>query len=282
MGWSKCGGCGFKEKCWEVAEQCHDVAILPDIDQSLAIALHAIGVNSISQLLQSFEINSLSEFKRAVGNRIQRVGKKAERILQSAALMEAKQALVLSAPAIPPYPNYVMFDLEGMPPYLDDADKIYLWGTRVFGSTAREYMPAVAGFGPDGDREGWFEFLQNADSIFGLYGDNIPFVHWASYEKSHISQYIERYGDPNGVAEHVKANLLDLLTVAHHSIVLPLPSFGLKIIEKYIGYERSQTEFGGQWSMAQFILATETSDEQLRAQIMEQILKYNDEDLGTR
>jgi predicted RecB family nuclease len=35
----------------------------------------------------------------------------------------------------------------------------------------------------------------------------------------------------------------------------------------------------GQGQIAQFILATETSDEQLRAQIMEQILKYNDEDL---
>ena len=112
-----------------------------------------------------------------------------------------------------------------------------------------------------------------------LYGDAIPFVHWASYEKTHISQYIDRYGDPDGIAAHVKANLLDLLTVARDSVVLPLPSFSLKVIEKYIGYERTQAEYGGEWSMANFILATETSDEQLRAQIMEQILKYNDEDL---
>lgn len=40
-----------------------------------------------------------------------------------------------------------------------------------------------------------------------------------------------------------------------------------------------RTLWGGEWSMAKFILATETSDEQLRAQIMEQILKYNDEEL---
>ena len=40
-----------------------------------------------------------------------------------------------------------------------------------------------------------------------------------------------------------------------------------------------RTLWGGEWSIAQFILATETSDEQLRAQIMEQILKYNEEDL---
>ena len=151
---------------------------------------------------------------------------------------------------------------------------------RVFGSTAGEFMPAVAGSGPDGDKEGWFEFLQNADNIFQAYGDAIPFVHWASYEKTHLSQYIERYGDPNGIAAHVKTNLLDLLTVARDSIVLPLPSFSLKVVEKYIGgFKRTQATYGGEWSIAQFILATETSDEQLRAQIMEQILKYNDEDL---
>src|ERR1017187_7755646 len=58
VGWSKCGGCGFKEKCWETAEQSHDVALVPDVDQNLAIALHGIGVTSISQLLQSFDVRS--------------------------------------------------------------------------------------------------------------------------------------------------------------------------------------------------------------------------------
>src|ERR1035437_1284028 len=280
VGWSKCGGCGFKEKCWEAAEQSRDVALVPDIDQNLAIALHGMGVSSMSQLLQSFTISSLSQFQRLVGDRLQKVGKKAERILQFAASMESKQELVLAEPAIPSSQNYVMFDLEGMPPYLDETDKIYLWGTRVFGSTAGEYMPAVAGFGSDGDKEGWFEFLRNADSIFQAYGDAIPFLHWAPYEKTHLSQYIDRYGDRNGVAAHVKTNLLDLLTVARDSIVLPLPSFSLKVVEKYIGgFKRTQSTYGGEWSIAQFILATETSDEQLRAQIMEQILKYNDEDL---
>ena len=279
VGWSKCGGCGFKDTCWKAAEQSNDVALVPDVDQNLANALHKIGVTSISQLLQSMDSNSLSEFKRQVGTRVQKVGKKAERILQFAVSMESKRELVLAVPAIPTSPNYVMFDLEGMPQYLDELDKIYLWGMRVFGSTAGEFMPAVAGFGSDGDKESWFEFLQNADSIFQAYGDAIPFVHWASYEKTHLSQYIGRYGDPNGVAAHIKANLLDLLTVTRNSIVLPLPSLSLKVVEQYIGYGRTQAEFGGEWSMAQFILATETSDEQLRAQIMEQILKYNDEDL---
>ena len=54
----------------------------------------------------------------------------------------------------------------------------------------------------------------------------------------------------------------------------------MKVIEKYIGFKRSQSEFGGQWAMATFIEATETSDESKRKQLMDEILKYNEEDLA--
>ena len=117
-----------------------------------------------------------------------------------------------------------MFDLEGMPPHLDEIENIYLWGMQVFGENPSEFMPAVAGFGPDGDRDGWLAFLENAKKVFETHGD-IPFVHWASYEKTKLNLYIARYGDAEGIAERVKANLLDLLTVAKNSIVLPCAEF---------------------------------------------------------
>ena len=77
----------------------------------------------------------------------------------------------------------------------------------------------------------------------------------------------------------MKANLLDLLTVARDSVVLPVPSFSLKVIEKYVGFKRTQTRYGGDWSMALFIEAVETSDEAKRNELMGEILKYNREDL---
>jgi predicted RecB family nuclease len=193
--------------------------------------------------------------------------------------METQQEQILSAPAIPLFPNYVMFDLEGMPPYLDEIENIYLWGMRVYGENPSEFAPAVAGFGPDGDRDCWLTFLENAKKVFDDCGD-IPFVHWASYEKSKLNLYIDRYGDADGIADRVKANLLDLFTVAKESIILPVPSFSLKVIEKYIGFNRTQSEFGGQWAMATFIEATETSDEVKRKELMDEILKYNEEDLA--
>ena len=278
VGWSKCGPCGYSERCWNKAEANGDVAALSDVDQNLARKLNADGIRTRKELLAEFDANSLSQYKRPVGSREQRVGKKAERILQFAYAMEKQEEKILTVPAIPNHPNYAMFDLEGMPPQLDELDKIYLWGAQVFGEKPSDFMPAVSGFGLNGDKEGWLSFLENAKRIFGLYGD-IHFVHWHSYEKNYLSKYIRRHGDVDGVAARVNANLLDLFTVTKESVILPVPSFSLKVIEQYVGYKRRESEFGGQWAMATFIEATETSDEQERQKLMAQILAYNREDL---
>lgn len=279
VGWSKCGGCGFNARCMDKAEADGSVALVPDVDQNLARTLRGVGVTTRKELLANFDIESLSELKRPHGQSQRRVGKTAERIIQFAQAMETQQEKILCAPAIPPFPSYVMFDLEGMPPYLDEIENIYLWGMQVYGEKPSEFMPAVAGFGADGDRDCWLAFLENAEKIFDTCGD-IPFVHWASYEKTKLNLYIARYGDAEGIADRVKANLLDLLTVAKNSVILPVPSFSLKVIEQYIGFKRSQTEFGGQWAMAMFVQAVETSNESKRKQLMDEILKYNEEDLA--
>ena len=278
VGWSKCNPCGFSERCWNRAEASGDVALVPDVDQSIARKLNSIGVATRKDLLSRFDAVSLADLKRPFGTREQRVGKRAERILQFAEAMEKQEEIVLTVPAIPQIKNYAMFDLEGMPPYLDELDKIYLWGTQGFGDKPSEFTAAVSGFGPSGDREGWFAFLENANRIFELYGD-IPFVHWASYERTHLQKYIQRHGDVNDIAARVITNLLDLLPITRESMVLPVPSFSLKVIEQYVGYERKQEEFGGQWAMATFIEATESSDEGQRKELMDKILAYNKEDL---
>ncbi len=78
----------------------------------------------------------------------------------------------------------------------------------------------------------------------------------------------------------MRNNLLNLLPITRNSIALPLPGYSLKVIEKYIGFKRTQVEYGGGWSMAKFIEATETENEKDRAEVMNQILIYNEEDLG--
>lgn len=52
------------------------------------------------------------------------------------------------------------------------------------------------------------------------------------------------------------------------------------MVEEYVGFKRSQDEYGGQRAMAMFIEATETQDQAKRESLMQQLLIYNEEDLG--
>ena len=279
VGWTKCQGCGFNSTCWNRATAAQDVATIYGVDQALARVLRDEGASSVPQLLERYDATSLAEVKVPRGARQVRVGGKAAGIIMHARAIISGQEERHGSLKLPDARNLVMFDLEGLPPYLDELDKVYLWGLQVFGDAPSGYMPALAGFGVDGDREGWRHFLRAGKGIFEQHGD-IPFVHWHHYEKSKLSQYVGRYGDRDGIAERIHANLVDLLPITRKGLALPDPSYSLKVVESRAGFKRTMDEYGGAWSIAQYIRAVETEDLDLRNEVMSQILKYNEEDLA--
>ena len=278
VGVSKCSACSFHSHCWPRAVERQDVGLLPAVDQSLVAELHRQGAGTLPELLEQFDAESLAAFERPWGEGSKPVGDRAERILISARAIVEDRPILIAPPQLPAHDTYVMFDLEGVQPKLDELEKIYIWGMQPFGKSPGPFRAGTAGFGRHGDREGWEDFLRKADELFQEHGD-IPFVHWASYEKTKIDLYLRRYGDRDGVAERVKRNLLDLLPITRASVAVPLSGYGLKGIETLTGYERQLEESGGEWSMAKYIEATETDDELERAAIMDEILAYNREDL---
>ena len=84
VGWSKCFGCEFKERCWKKAENIKDVALILGVDQNLAKALRSKGVRTVTEFLDTFDEEKLSEFKKPYGQRMQRVGIKAMEIMAMA------------------------------------------------------------------------------------------------------------------------------------------------------------------------------------------------------
>lgn len=278
VGWTKCGGCGYREYCMTRAGKNRDIALVYDLDQNLAVHLRGMGVSTLDDLVTRFDEQGLSEVKRPWGAREQKVGKKAASILLQARAMLDNREIVIGKPALPVSMNYVMFDLEGLPPQLDELDKIYLWGMKVCGERPGAFHCSLAEPGAGGDKAGWERFLTLASDIFLDYGD-IPFVHWHHYERTKINAYIERYGDRDGIAERVLSQLVDLLPITRAAVVLPEPSYSLKVVEKHVGFQRSQDEYGGEWSIAKYIEAVETEDEGKRRSLMNEIVKYNEEDL---
>jgi len=78
----------------------------------------------------------------------------------------------------------------------------------------------------------------------------------------------------------VLRNLLDLLPITRSAVALPIPSYSLKVVEGYVGFQRQLAEYGLDWAVVQFILATETAGEAERNARMGEILKCNEEDLA--
>lgn len=278
VGWSKCLDCGYNNFVWERARGRRDVALLPGVDQALARALRVQRVNTYDELVERYDETALAEVKKEVGGKLRRVGNAASRILHHAKAFQSGQVIQLKPPSVKKAPNLVMFDVEGIPPHLDHSEKTYLWGLKVFGETPRPYSAAIASVGPEGDRAGWQKFLEECRAIFEERGP-ISFVHWSPYEKTQVRKYVEKYGDPHGIAARVLDSLYDLQPAVEDAFVLPTPSYGLKLVEQVTGYARMLPEAGGKWSMATYIEAVETEDPVKAAGLMGEILTYNEEDL---
>ena len=280
VGWTKCSACPFRERCWSIAEKAHDVSVIYRVDKGTARALRDKGITSYDQLLKLMDVKGLAKLKRPWGHRTQKVGGQAARILAQARALAEGRVVRLGGFDLPRAASLVMFDLEGIPPQYEELDKVYLWGARVYGAGGPigPYTPAVAGFGADGDRAGWEQFLANARKIMEEHGE-VPFIHWHDYEKNKLRTYIARYGDLEGTAARVLDACFDLLPVVRDSLALPVPSYSLKAIEGLAGFERTMKEYGGDWSIGRYIRAVENENEAERRAIMDEILRYNEEDL---
>jgi hypothetical protein len=221
------------------------VALLSTVSQGLARELAARGVRSVDELLSSFDEGSLAVVRYGDGRRRRRVGGSAGPILRSArVLSRGKEELILMARADLPDPeDCVLFDLEGMPAHLDDLEKIYLWGLKVVANGSSRYLHSAADFGPEGDRQAWEGFLRNAAGLL----DDRPtrrFIHWGSYEKSRIE-------NPSVIPSEILVSSRAKSSchpersegshdggprngVTRNSIVLPIPSYSLKVVEKHL------------------------------------------------
>jgi len=277
VGWSKCGGCGYFDLCWKQAEAADDIALLPAVSQARAVELRGHGITTIREVPGAIENPALRDLFYQ-GKRKPRLRDFAVSLLRSAESHISGRDIVIAPPAVPNAPNFAVLDLEGLPPYFDELEKIYLWGMKVFGARPSGHLFSQAGLGADGDREGWDSFLRLASRLFAEYGD-IPFIHWGSYERAKLRLYLDRYGDRDDTAVHLLGQLVNLFDVVRESVVFPLPSLSLKVIEKHVGFTRKLSETDGAWAICRYIEATETADPASRAEIMGRILAYNQEDL---
>jgi len=276
VGWTKCSECAFHDYCWQRAEEAHDVSIIAGIDQQLARSLRRLGCFDIESLIRRFDDETLS-ILQSRGSK-SRVGNRASKVLQMATAALERKHIVIDRNLLPQGQNFAVIDFEGLPPHLNNDTSVYLWGCQVFGDNPGDYMTAIVDCDTTDDAGAWFMFLDNVSQILEKYGD-IVFLHWHHYERTMLTLYRERHGDRSNFCERILHNSRDLKHILQDSVALPLPSYSLKVVEKYVGFERTQKQYGGNWAIVKFIESMELSDDKARREILGEILNYNREDL---
>ena len=291
IGLTKCGGCGYEARCGDEARAARDVSLLQPVDQKKALLLHSRGITSIDMIPAAIEGPDHRDLFWE-GKKNPRVSATAARLRRFAEAFLTGKPVRIETPVLPDAARSVFLDLEGLPAYLDELEKIYLWGLKDYRGEVPRFLPAVADFGAQGDRAGWERFLAIAGRLLSEAPD-LKFIHWGSYERTAIERYRNLFGGDR-VADTVLANLVDLLPVMRASMVLPVPSYGLKSVEKLAGFQRKLAGYQGSLAMARYIEACETDDgasgtsvvgaglapaPSRRDEIMREILAYNGEDL---
>lgn len=279
VSWTKCQSCLFKDHCWQIAESVNDIALVPNLEAKLILSLRKAGVLTVAELPEKFNKQSLAEFSFPSGNTEQVVGKaKAESMLQMANAMLSGKPLLKKDPRLPETPHWMMFDLEAVPARPGQPEKVYLWGMHLKGESDENLQLISTTLNRQADRDNWFDFLARCGEVFDTYGD-MPFVHWGNFEAYCLKLYVKRFGDRHGVARRIQRNLLDLFQVLKNTAVIPLPSYSLKVIEKYVGFERPDQDTGGYWSVVNYLKSVNTKNAARRDEIMTQLLAYNASDL---
>jgi predicted RecB family nuclease len=280
VGWTKCSGCDHQQFCWFKAQSDGDVATIAGVDQKLANTLHRLGHKSITSLVENFDAPTLAELRRGGGGKNQRVGRTdAESIIAMARANLARRHIFRANPEFPEFGKYAIIDFEGMPAFAPNTDFVFLWGMQLFGVDDSKYCCA---FAPDlesgSDKNAWFQFLINCEQAFQSIGQ-IPIFHWHHYERTKIQKYIEHYGDSANTAERVLISLVDLLPIVQKSVALPTPSYSLKGVEPYVGYQRQQKQYGGDWVMSKYLDYIESVNEYEKLDMLKQMSLYNEEDI---
>ncbi len=281
VGWSKCDTCGFFGHCWKQAVDAHDPAVVPDISQSMRNVLRDMGIARYDDLPAMMPVAGLAEVKVPWGGKERRIGDKtAEKVIRQVHVLMSAELEVVTPPEAPPPGPVAYFDVESNPWDVGMETMVYLWGLLLDrgDDSEPEYWGGIAESGPDGDRDAWFAFLGKSRDLIAELGD-LSFVHYSHYEQTQMKAYIQRWGDPNGVAGQVLGLLWDMQKKAVSGrLCLPVHSYGLKQVEKCAGFPRSQAEYGSLWSVGRYNAWLLASDPAERDGIRDELLSYNRED----
>jgi uncharacterized protein len=266
---SHCQHCDHYAHCWDRAETEHRMEVMPAVTRARAELLRAEGVRTYDELAaRTPESFTRRELREAAGA-----------LLSEARAFATGAPVWLRDPGLPRDRTPVWFDVESDAEGERAEVPVYLWGLAVE-QPEPVFEPILSELTPEGDAQAWRRFVTRALDVFRDHPGAV-WVHWHHAEPMWIERYIARLGAPAEFVARMRApgTLLDLHHRLERSVRLPLRSTSIKFVAPWLGFRWSNPDADAAWSTAQLHRARATSDTSERARLLDEVARYNADDL---
>ncbi|MFM7425225.1 MAG: TM0106 family RecB-like putative nuclease [Elainella sp.] len=285
---NRCDLCQWSAHCYGLAQAERHLSLLPGVTPSRYTYLKALGLTTVEALAAANpkQLENLPGFGLPVA---QRLVKQAESVLTNRALPDSALpdrtlpdlvipdcALpnqggetgkdLLSAAELPTAPVELYFDIEAAP----EQNLIYLHGVLVVDRQRQtETFHALIADSQAEEAQIWQQFLD----LVWRYPD-APIFHFCPYELQTVRRLADLYGTPIELIEPLAERFVDLHERITRVAILPVESYALKPIARWLGFDWRDPEASGAQSICWYDQWMTTGDSRYR----EAILRYNEDD----
>lgn len=283
---SRCGLCHWLNHCHQLATAENHLSLLPGVTPSRYTQLQALNLTSVRSLaeLNPLAIENLPGFGKDTAYKLVR---QAQSTLHNRAILieETLTPLagkptfpsrvglnpyyphpVLAALDIPTAPVELYFDIEAEP----SLNLAYLHGVLVVDRAANThaFYPMLAEK-PEDEALAWQQFLDLATRY-----PTAPIFHFCPYEAQTVERLAKLYGTFSHRIDLVLNRFVDLHDRVTRTVTLPVESYALKQIARWVGFNWRDPSANGAQSICWYSQWLTTSDRTY----LDSILTYNEDD----
>jgi uncharacterized protein len=255
---SQCTACSWQGVCLPEAERQAHLSMVFGLSREQVTALEKHGVHDYHQLAR--------QSPSRLGAWMRCGEAKAREYLAQAQALSGEEVVWRTDPGLPDSDAEIFFDVEGDP----ERGVLYLFGVLVRERRrGREiYMPFLAER-PEQEAKAFLDCIAFLEKW-----PKAPIYHYHHYERTVLERLVERQGaDPLRV-ERLIQRLCDLSQLVNDTCYLPIRSYSLKSVARYLGFEWTSSKSSAVQSVVWFTSWQRTGE---RA-YLDRAIEYNADD----
>lgn len=262
---NRCSLCGWLSHCYQIAQQEQHLSLLPGVTPSRYPVLQSHDLASVEDLALADPVHlaQVTGFGKEVAIKLVC---QAQAFVEQSPVLFAPTAIDTTSQLISAAPIELYFDIEAEPSLNLD----YLHGVLVVdrNNQTQTFHPLLADR-PAQEKQVWLQFL---DLV--LIYPQAPIYHFCAYEVQTVERLAALYGTPDSILQPLVERFIDLHALVTRTVVLPVESYTLKLIARWLGFQWRNSEANGAQSIYWYSewLATGNRD------YLETIIHYNEDD----